>query len=96
MKLVTFEGADGSRIGVLSPDTKQVIDLAKAFGHMYGAPYTGFLDMLALMHAGERGLDMAGAQSSRAPGCRSHVSRVLGSPASAAASANAIARLLGF
>lgn len=59
MKLVTFEGADGSSIGVLSPDTKQVIDLAKAFGHMYGAPFTGFVDMLALMRAGERGLDMA-------------------------------------
>ncbi|MEX3941109.1 fumarylacetoacetate hydrolase family protein [Paraburkholderia sp. BR10937] len=59
MKLVTFDGEAGRRIGVVSLDGGHVIDLDKAYAFLHGTSYAGFADMLALMHAGERGLDHA-------------------------------------
>ncbi len=51
MKLVTFDGNEGRRIGVLSLHDRHVIDLAKAYGRLHGTSYAGFADMVSLMHA---------------------------------------------
>jgi 2-keto-4-pentenoate hydratase/2-oxohepta-3-ene-1,7-dioic acid hydratase in catechol pathway len=59
VKLVTFDSANGCRIGALSADAKLVIDLADAFIQLNGASFAGFADMLALMRSGSRGLDIA-------------------------------------
>ena len=55
MKLATYSGRSGARVGAITSDGARVVDLAAAAGRD-GGP---FADMLALIEAGEAGLDKA-------------------------------------
>lgn len=63
MKLATFLGPDGGapRIGSVYPQDLTIIDLQLAYTMMHGQPNAAFDDMLALMDAGDQGLEAAHA-----------------------------------
>ncbi len=59
MKLVTMEHAGAQRIGAILDGGATVIDLARGAAELGWEPGRTLSDMLALMEAGDRGLDLA-------------------------------------
>lgn len=59
MKLVTFLHKDEERIGALDADCEHIIDLAKSWEVKNKNTNSAFKDMIALMNAGEAGLEAA-------------------------------------